>query len=62
MSNFGASFREILMLKGKNPGGWGGGGLTSKGIVGSQTHFVLGVIGEITCVMPAWSYHGHSLN
>ena len=61
MSNFDASFREILMFKGKNPGG-GGGGLTSKGVVGNQTHFVLGVIGEITCVTPTWSYHGHSLN
>ena len=36
MSNFDAYFREILMIKGKNPGG----GLSSKGIVGNQTHFV----------------------
>ena len=38
MSNFDAYFREILMIKGKNPGG--GGSLTPKGIVKNQTHFV----------------------
>ena len=37
MSNFDAYFHEILMIKGKHPGG---GGLTPKGIVGNQTHFV----------------------
>ena len=35
MSNFDDYFREILMIKGKNPEG----GLTPKGIVGNQTHF-----------------------
>ena len=38
MSNFDAYFREILMIKSKNPGG----GLTLKGIVENQTHFVFG--------------------
>ena len=50
-----------------------GGGLTPKGIVGNQTHFVFESywvgpliwlsfiqIGEIACVTPAWSSHGHS--
>ena len=36
MSNFDDYFREILMIKGKNPGG----GLTPEGIVGNQTLFV----------------------
>ena len=40
VSNFDAYFPEILMIKGKNPGG--GGGLTPKGIVENQTHFVFG--------------------
>ena len=38
MSNYDVYFREILMIKGKNPGG--GGGLTPKEVVGNQTHFV----------------------
>ena len=54
-------FEKFGCLRAKIQGGRGGG-LTSKGIVGNQTHFVLGVIGEITCVTPTWSYHGHSLN
>ena len=36
-SKFYAYFREILMIKGKNPRG---GGVTPMGIVGNQTHFV----------------------
>ena len=51
-----------------------GGSVTPKGIVGNQTHFVFESylvgpsiwpsfiqIGEIACVTPAWSSHGHSL-
>ena len=51
-----------------------GGGLTPKGIVGNQTHFVFEnywvspsiwprfiQIGDVACVAPAWSSHGHSL-
>ena len=60
------------MIKGKNPGG---GGLTPKRIVGNQTHFVFESywvgpsiwpsfiqIGEIACITPARSSHGHMFN
>ena len=61
------------MIKGKNPRG--GGGLTPKRIVGNQTHFVFESywvgpsiwpsfiqIGEIACITPARSSHGHMFN
>ena len=56
-------FRDILMIKGKNPGGGGwsnfqGNSWKSDSLCLCQ----LGVIGEIACVTPAWSYQGHSLN
>ena len=63
------------MIKGKNPSGRGGGGLTPKRIVGNQTHFVFESywvgpsiwpsfiqIGEIACITPARSSHGHMFN
>ena len=67
-------FVKFWWLRAKIQGG-GGGGLTPKGIVENQTHFVFGSywvgpsiwpsfiqIGAIACVTPAWSSHGHSLN